>query len=53
MVKLLEWLLCGCAHTWVEDQRRDLISSQSGRRIGVNVYCHCAKCGLPKRFDLT
>jgi hypothetical protein len=53
MKRLWQFLWFGCFHVWKEDQRTHLVrTSREEIPYGLAVYCTCAKCGLPKRFDL-
>ena len=53
MIRLLQFLIFGHAHKWVEDKRVDLFADDGpGRPYGTRVMCHCETCGKPKRFDL-
>lgn len=53
MIRLLQWLLTGCAHEWEEDSRHELVRGPGAIPHGIVSLCHCKKCGVPKRFDLS
>lgn len=57
-MKSLREFLGLCAHTWVIDDERDLLSKkaylQYGKQavIGKVVYLRCTKCGKYKRKEM-
>ena len=52
MGRLWDLLIWGCWHTWKEDKRLQVTSTETSDYVGEAVFCTCTKCGVPKRFDL-
>ena len=50
MIRLLNFLLDGCFHEWVENDRVGVEDNSSF--IGYAVFCTCKKCGTHKSFNL-
>ena len=51
MIKLFEFLLHGCWHTWKETERCR-VKQDDGIVIGYALIQQCIKCGYAKRTDL-
>lgn len=52
MIRLLQFLIFGHAHKWVEDSRNEIRRGKEGFVIGVFVTCRCETCGRPKSWTL-
>lgn len=50
MVRLLQYLIFGCAHEWEFEEMRPL--RDIGGESGSVVYLRCKKCGNWKKKDL-
>lgn len=53
MIRLLELLIHGCFHRWIETDRHEFCIKPDLEIIaGHVIYCKCTKCGRPKKFTL-
>ena len=52
MTALIQFLLFGHTHRWVETDRVPLVESRNSIPFGKVVYCTCSICGKPTRFKL-
>lgn len=50
MIRLLQFLIFGHVHKWVEDCRNPL--TRGGSTTGQIVFTHCEKCGAQKCWAL-
>ena len=50
MLRLLQWLLFGHVHKWVEKNRMRLDTDFGA--VGVRVISECEHCGKFRKFDL-